>query len=102
MSFNNRVLLFLFIRNLDAEKSNLTLNPTLELDTLYTDELETLQKILHFPEEVAIRLTDVECELFYSVPPAAYIQEVFLEVHQGSPSTHSSVNTLIKRFIEVI
>lgn len=30
-------------------------------------ELEELQSILHFPEEVALRLTDAEYQLFYQV-----------------------------------
>lgn len=30
-------------------------------------ELEELQSILHFPEEVALRITDAEYQLFYQV-----------------------------------
>lgn len=30
-------------------------------------DLEELQSILHFPEEVALRLTDAEYQLFYQV-----------------------------------
>lgn len=30
-------------------------------------DLEELQSVLHFPEEVALRLTDAEYQLFYQV-----------------------------------
>ena len=43
---------------------------------LYSDELERLQKLLHFPEEVALQLTEVEYDLFYRVAPIAYIRHV--------------------------
>jgi hypothetical protein len=33
----------------------------------FPGELEELQNILHFPEEVALRLTDTEYQLFYQV-----------------------------------
>lgn len=34
----------------------------------YSSDLEELQNILHFPEEVALRLTDAEYQLYYQVP----------------------------------
>jgi hypothetical protein len=33
----------------------------------FSSDLEELQNILHFPEEVALRLTDAEYQLFYQV-----------------------------------
>lgn len=33
----------------------------------FSGELEELQNILHFPEEVALRITDTEYQLFYQV-----------------------------------
>uniref|UniRef100_A0A182S676 Uncharacterized protein n=1 Tax=Anopheles maculatus TaxID=74869 RepID=A0A182S676_9DIPT len=33
----------------------------------FSGELEELQNILHFPEEVALRITDMEYQLFYQV-----------------------------------
>lgn len=42
----------------------------------YKEELELLQSILHFPEEVALRLSEVEYALFYSVPPVDYIRHM--------------------------
>lgn len=35
----------------------------------YCAELEELQELLHFPEEVALRLADTEYQLFYQVKP---------------------------------
>lgn len=33
----------------------------------FPGELEELQSVLHFPEEVALRITDAEYQLFYQV-----------------------------------
>ena len=49
-----------------------TTNATATSPSVYTvapfpGELEELQNILHFPEEVALRLTDTEYQLFYQV-----------------------------------
>lgn len=33
----------------------------------FSSDLEELQNILHFPEEVALRLTDAEYQLYYQV-----------------------------------
>ena len=41
-----------------------------------SEELEDLQKLLHFPEEVALRLTETEHQLFYKVPPDEYLRHV--------------------------
>uniref|UniRef100_A0A8D9BY52 Phosphoinositide phospholipase C n=2 Tax=Cacopsylla melanoneura TaxID=428564 RepID=A0A8D9BY52_9HEMI len=68
----------------------------------HSDELECLQRMLHFPEEVAAALTEVEYRLFYNVPPIDYLRQVTLDV--GTPSNaapKSSVRTLVKRFKEV-
>ncbi|XP_064077346.1 1-phosphatidylinositol 4,5-bisphosphate phosphodiesterase epsilon-1-like isoform X2 [Macrobrachium nipponense] len=72
---------------------------------LYSDELEQLQKLLHFPEEVALRLTEVEYELFYRVPPIAYIRHVTSDLRPRDHNEHLShtatVGSLTKRFNEV-
>lgn len=39
----------------------------LTAQTIYCAELEELQELLHFPEEVALRLADTEYQLFYQV-----------------------------------
>ncbi|KMQ96490.1 1-phosphatidylinositol- -bisphosphate phosphodiesterase epsilon-1-like protein [Lasius niger] len=41
-----------------------------------SEELEDLHKLLHFPEEVALRLTESEYQLFYQVPPHEYLRHV--------------------------
>ncbi|KOC71351.1 1-phosphatidylinositol 4,5-bisphosphate phosphodiesterase epsilon-1 [Habropoda laboriosa] len=41
-----------------------------------SEELEDLHKLLHFPEEVALRLTETEYQLFYQVPPQEYLRHV--------------------------
>lgn len=43
--------------------------------TKFHDELDSLEKILHFPEEVALRLCDIEYELFYDVPAIQYLEQ---------------------------
>ncbi|CAG9861173.1 unnamed protein product [Phyllotreta striolata] len=84
----------------------------LAAQTGYCAELEELQELLHFPEEVALRLADTEYQLFYQVPPIDYLRQVTLDLGgatgtsaenlPGNTSTkRSSVSTLIKRFNEV-
>lgn len=41
----------------------------------FRDELQCLESLLHFPEEVALRLTQVEHQLFYSIEPVHYIRQ---------------------------
>ncbi|KAF7286706.1 hypothetical protein GWI33_004332 [Rhynchophorus ferrugineus] len=85
----------------------------LAAQTLHCAELEELEELLHFPEEVALRLADTEYQLFYQVPPIDYLRQVTADLG-GATSTsesslpgntastsRSSVATLIKRFNEV-
>lgn len=46
------------------------------------EELELLHTMLHFPEEVALRLAELDYELFYSVAPVDYIQHITLCLNQ--------------------
>ena len=77
------------------------------LDMLFSEELEGLQKLLHFPEEVALKLTEVEYDLYYRVPPIAYIRHVTSDLrpprHHTQPPgyTQTTVSHLTKRFKEV-
>ncbi|KAF6199510.1 hypothetical protein GE061_007536, partial [Apolygus lucorum] len=73
-------------------------------------ELEGLQRLLHFPEEVSLRLAKEEDTLFYQVPPIDYLRQVTLDLGGTPPpaphSSHhdpsrASVRSLIKRFNEV-
>ncbi|XP_049883575.1 1-phosphatidylinositol 4,5-bisphosphate phosphodiesterase epsilon-1-like [Pectinophora gossypiella] len=84
------------------------------------EELASLKNILHFPEEVALRLTDTEYQLFYQVPPIDYLRQVTLDLGgegvlgavserhmiRRAPPTHAqqsttTVRALIRRFNEV-
>ncbi|XP_041968838.1 1-phosphatidylinositol 4,5-bisphosphate phosphodiesterase epsilon-1-like [Aricia agestis] len=86
------------------------------------EELASLKTLLHFPEEVALRLTDTEYKIFYQVPPIEYLRQVTLDLGgegaagvgasgerhmiRRAPPTHtpqqrSSARTLIRRFNEV-
>ncbi|XP_055387765.1 1-phosphatidylinositol 4,5-bisphosphate phosphodiesterase epsilon-1-like [Condylostylus longicornis] len=51
-------------------------------------DLEELQSVLHFPEEVALRLTDAEYQLFYQVPPIEYFKHVILEIQTETGTLH--------------
>ena len=75
-------------------------------DILYSEELENLQRLLHFPEEVALRLTETEYDLFYGVPPISYVRHVTTDLRaQNAPTEDPKPDTvaqLIKRFNEVL
>ncbi|XP_065340527.1 uncharacterized protein LOC135939859 isoform X4 [Cloeon dipterum] len=53
---------------------------TLQVPVVYASELEALYRLLHFPEEVALRLTATEHHLFYQVPPIDYLRQVTLDL----------------------
>lgn len=57
------------IQLIDLEINNLaqSLIASLTSSAPYSSDLEELQNILHFPEEVALRLTDAEYQLYYQV-----------------------------------
>lgn len=63
----------------------------LTLQVAHSEELEALQKLLHFPEEVALRLADTEYHLFYQVPPIDYLRQVTLDLGGGTGDVHTSV-----------
>ncbi|XP_026744105.1 1-phosphatidylinositol 4,5-bisphosphate phosphodiesterase epsilon-1-like [Trichoplusia ni] len=85
------------------------------------EELASLKNILRFPEEVALRLTDTEYQLFYQVPPIDYLRQVTLDLGgegvlgavserhmirrtaptQTTTPSRSSVKALIRRFNSV-
>lgn len=69
----------------------------------YFQELDGLQKLLHFPEEVAILLTEAEYDLFNNVPPAHYVRQVTCDLTRGTTIHQrlSNVEDLIERFNEV-
>lgn len=66
----------------------------------YIIELESLQKLLHFPEEVALSLLETENSIFYQIPPIDYLRQATLE-SSGASSPRHSVHSLARRFNEV-
>lgn len=52
---------------MDINNSAQSLIASLTSTAPYSSDLEELQNILHFPEEVALRLTDAEYQLYYQV-----------------------------------
>ncbi|WKY15760.1 hypothetical protein Q1695_000889 [Nippostrongylus brasiliensis] len=70
--------------------------------TLFRLELERLQYILHFPEEVAFQLSTTEYELFYSIQPMDYVRYVSCDLTSVPISENPSpVRSLVKRLSEV-
>lgn len=57
------------------------------------EELELLYTMLHFPEEVAFRLAEVDYELFYNVAPVDYIQHVTLCLNQINPEEQTAAHS---------
>ncbi|GIY69208.1 hypothetical protein CDAR_370871 [Caerostris darwini] len=88
-------------QDIDNEiRKSLVQKQGLERATVYKRELESLQNMLHFPEVVALQLTDVEYDLFYRVAPIHYVRQVTL--HLSREGTHeNAVKSLVKRFQEV-
>ncbi|KRY76733.1 1-phosphatidylinositol 4,5-bisphosphate phosphodiesterase epsilon-1 [Trichinella pseudospiralis] len=73
-----------------------------ESATLYSMELERLQSVFYFPEEVAFQLSSVEYDLIYSILPMDYVTYVICDLNQVRLCMNpSQVRLLIKRFAEV-
>ncbi|GMT05809.1 hypothetical protein PENTCL1PPCAC_27983, partial [Pristionchus entomophagus] len=65
-------------------------------------ELERLQYILHFPEEVAFQLSLTEYQLFYSIQPMDYVRYVSCDLTSVPVIDNPSpVRSLVKRLSEV-
>jgi hypothetical protein len=62
-------------RKIETHVSELEKRPQPQLPRS-SEELEDLHRLLHFPEEVALRLTESEYQLFYQVPPHEYLRHV--------------------------
>uniref|UniRef100_A0A915IXH2 Ras-GEF domain-containing protein n=1 Tax=Romanomermis culicivorax TaxID=13658 RepID=A0A915IXH2_ROMCU len=82
---------------------NVVPNSPEEPVTLYKVELDRLQYILHFPEEVAFQLSHVEHDLFYSIPPIDFVRYVACDLSSLNREliNPSNVRIFIKRFAEV-
>jgi hypothetical protein len=68
----------------------------------FSAELEELKYLFDFPEEVAIRLTEIEHEIFLSVPPLQYLRHLTLDMSFLSANDTSiqgkSIRILVQRF----
>ena len=77
----------------------------LALPPSFPEELNSLHKLLSFPEEVALRLSDVEHELFNSVPAVDYLRHCTTDLTWRTPlppdGLENGVASLIRRFNEV-
>ncbi|VDK27065.1 unnamed protein product [Gongylonema pulchrum] len=70
--------------------------------TLFRSELERLQYILHFPEEVAFQLSTTEYQLFYGMQPMDYVRYVSCDLTSVPAADNPSpVRNLVKRLSEV-
>ncbi|VDN57856.1 unnamed protein product [Dracunculus medinensis] len=70
--------------------------------TLFRLELERLQYIIHFPEEVAFQLSIIEYQLFYSIQPMDYVRYVSCDLTSVPVIDNPSpLKNLVKRLSEV-
>src|SRR6218665_400104 len=67
----------------------------------FTEELQQLQKMLHFPEEVALHLTENEHALFQKVHPVEFIRQVCLDKFKPSAMCQPGIQNLVHRFQQV-
>lgn len=102
---SNNVFEEIFIENMRMRKINfdyilLHIDNAAKKPQSHSAELEALQDLLQYPEEIALTLTEVENNLFYQVPPIDYLRQVTLDP-DGSPTSRITVNTLADRFRQV-
>lgn len=73
--------------------------------TGFSDELQQLQKMLQYPEEVALHLAETESRLFTGVQPVEYIRQVTLDLSRipttSTTDTQPTVQDLIHQFQQV-
>uniref|UniRef100_A0A158Q7B3 Phosphoinositide phospholipase C n=1 Tax=Elaeophora elaphi TaxID=1147741 RepID=A0A158Q7B3_9BILA len=69
---------------------------------LFRSELEKLQHILHFPEELAFQLSATEYQLFYEMQPMDYVHYVSCDLTSVPVSDNPSpIRNLVKRLSEI-
>jgi len=68
----------------------------------FSSDLEELKSLFDFPEEVAIRLTEFEHEIFLSVPPLQYLRHLTLDMSflpaNDASIQGKSIRILVQRF----
>ena len=72
----------------------------------FSEELQQLQKILQFPEEVALHLTDTEHALFQRVRPVDYIRQITVDLSKlaygvTASQAQCSLYSLVHQFHQV-
>uniref|UniRef100_A0A8R1TU29 Phosphoinositide phospholipase C n=1 Tax=Onchocerca volvulus TaxID=6282 RepID=A0A8R1TU29_ONCVO len=68
----------------------------------FRSELERLQRILHFPEELAFQLSATEYQLFYEMQPMDYVHYVSCDLTSVPVADNPSpVRNLVKRLSEI-
>ena len=76
----------------------------LALPPSFPEELNALQRLLPFPEEVALKLSETEHELFNCVPPVDYLRYCTTDLTargNNHAQPENGVPSLIRRFNEV-
>ncbi|KAL3981937.1 Phosphatidylinositol-specific phospholipase C X domain family protein [Acanthocheilonema viteae] len=69
---------------------------------LFRSELEKLQHILHFPEELAFQLSATEYQLFYEMQPMDYVYYVSCDLTSIAVADNPSpIRNLVKRLSEI-
>ncbi|CAG9533488.1 unnamed protein product [Cercopithifilaria johnstoni] len=69
---------------------------------LFRSELEKLQHILHFPEELAFQLSAIEYQLFYEMQPMDYVHYVSCDLTSIPVADNPSpIRNLVKRLSEI-
>lgn len=94
------------LQHIDFSRRQLLLSPDADhFGVGFSDELQQLQKLLQFPEEVAFQLTETELRIFTSVRPVEYIRQVTLDLSRIPNSSDApqqlSVQDLIHHFQQV-
>jgi hypothetical protein len=68
----------------------------------FSSDLEELKYLFDLPEEVAIRLTEIEHEIFLSVPPLQYLRHLTLDMSflptNDTSIQGKSIRILVQRF----
>lgn len=90
-----------------AEHKTVLPRRMLALPPSFPEELNILQKLLPFPEEVALKLSEVEYELFNNTMPVDYLRHCTTDLTSRSGQNYyesrseNGVPSLIRRFNEV-
>lgn len=68
---------------------------------MYGEELTKLEKLLEYPEVVAMRLSELEYELFNKIPALSYLVYATSSISKSESSEQMGTDILVQRFYEV-